>query len=461
MIQFWDIIERAERGKSIDVNQFDRMVGKAAADVVKKYDLKYDPEDPVPADDALADRMFEAGIELFERIGIYCIDTGRILQFTRQEILEAFENAPDHVVYGRGKNSVHVPHRNVEDSRDPIVNFSPVGTPVTEELFVPICQGYAQEGMADTFSGPLITEYKGMGVSSGSPTEVEAGIWNVVKLREAARLAGKGEMPVHNFMSIAERTDATIAAARPEFGALSGDGLFVAAVAELKVDYERLKKVSFLLQSPYVIGGLYGPLMGGYGGGPAATAALLVAHHALGLLAFRAPRHNAFPVHIHNVCNTSRDMLWLVSTAGQALARNSHVVTFANAFMASGPCTEMIMYELAAHSLTASVSGWHLNPCAVAKNRQPLHCSPMEPRIHAEVGHVNARSGFDRKEVSKIVKALLDKYEKDIAKAPIGKSFTECYDPVAVRPKDEYLKLWDQGKKELSKLGLDFSLINQ
>jgi methylamine--corrinoid protein Co-methyltransferase len=461
MIQFWDIIERAEKGKSLDVNEWDRMVGKNAAEVVSKFDLKYDPENPVPADDALADRMFEAGIELFERLGIYCIDTGKVLQFSRREIIEALENAPDHVVYGSGHNTVDIPHREVEDPRDPMVNFSPVGTPVTEELFVPVCQSYAQEPMADTFSGPLITEFRGLGVSSGSPVEVEGGIWNVVKLREAARWAGRPEMPVHNFMSIAERTDATIAAARPELGALPGDGLFVAAVAELKIDYERLKKVSFLLHTPYVIGGLYGPLMGGFGGGPAATAALLVAHHALGVLAFRAKRHNAFPVHIHNVCNTSREMLWLVSVTGQALARNTHLVTFANAFMASGPCTEMILWELSAHSLTATVSGWHLNPCAVAKNRQPLHCSAMEPRIHAEVGHVAARAGLDRKEICRIVKALLDKYEKQIGQAPIGKSFTECYDPVLVRPRDEYIELWDKGKKELAKLGLDFGLIHQ
>ena len=459
MIRFWDIIERAEKGKVVPAKDWDRLIGKAAAQVVAKYDLKYDPENPVPSDNSLADRMFEAGLELFENTGIYCIDTEKVLEFSRDEIRQALDSVPDHVIYGTGNDTVVVPHREVEDSRDPIVNFSAVGTPVTEELFVPICQSYAQEPMADTFSGPLITSYKGMGVTSGSPVEVEAGIWNVVKLREAARWAGRPNMPIHNFMSIAERTDATIAAARPELGALPGDGLFVAAIAELKVDYERLKKVAFLNQSPYVIGGLYGPLMGGYAGGPAATAALLVAHHLLGILAFRAVRHNAFPVHIHNVCNTSRDMLWLVSVAGQALARNTKMVTFANAFMAAGPCTESIVWELAAHSLTASVSGWHLNPCAVAKNRQPLHCSGMEPRIHAEVGHIAARGGISRKEAGRMVKALLERYEKQLANAPIGKTFTECYDLPGVTPKDEYVKLWENCKKELSKLGLDFSLI--
>ena len=460
MIRFWDVLERAEKGKSVNVKDWDRLIGSVGAQVVSDYDLKYDPEDPVPSDDSLADRMFEASVELFEKTGIYCMDTGKVMEFTRDEIMEALEGAPDRVIYGSGDDVVEVPHRDVEDPRDPIVNFSAVGTPVTEELFVPVTQSYAQEPMADTFSGPLITTFRGMGITSGSPVEVEAGIWNVVKLREAARWAGRPTIPIHNFMSVAERTDATIAAARPELGALPGDGLFVAAVAELKVDYERLKKVAFLNHSPYIIGGLYGPLMGGYAGGPAATAVVLVAHHILGIIAFRAKRHNAFPIHIHHVCNSSREMLWLGSVAGQALARNTHLVTFANAFMASGPCTETVIWELAAHSVTATVSGWHLNPCAVAKNRHPLHCSGMEPRIHAEVSHATSRGGITRREAGRIVKALLDRYEDQIPDAPIGKPFTECYDPVSVKPTDEYIRLWDNCKKSLTDLGLDFTLIS-
>jgi hypothetical protein len=71
-------------------------------------------------------------------------------------------------------------------------------------------------------------------------------------------------------------------------------------------------------------------------------------------------------------------MLWLIAVSGQALARNTHLVTSANAFTASGPCTEMVIWELVAHSVTATVSGLHLNPCAVAKNRQPLYCTGSE-----------------------------------------------------------------------------------
>ena len=114
----------------------------------------------------------------------------------------------------------------------------------------------------------------------------------------------------------------------------------------------------------------------------------------------------------------------------------------------------MITYELAAHSITATVSGWHLNPAAVAKNRHPSHASGMEPRIHAEVGHVVARSGIGRKDASKMVKTLLDLYEKDIKNAPIGKSFRECYDIDTVKPKPEYEAGLLRVMEELASLGM-------
>lgn len=459
MIDFWEFMRRTEKGEIIKEEEYDRKVSAVAAEMVKKYDIRYTPEDPVPSDDSRADRVFEAALEFFLKLGIFIIDTRKVVFFTRDEVLDSLSTVPEKVIYGTGNEMVVVPHREIEDARDPVVFFSAVGTPFPEQDFVKVCMSYAQEPLADTYSGPLITTYRGMPVTSGSPVEVEAGIWNVIKLREAAQLAGRPNIPIHNFMSIAERTDATIAAARPEFGVRDNDGLFTAAIAEMKVDFERLKRIAFLIHTPYVIGGLYGPLMGGYAGGPEATAVVLVAHFFLGTIAFRAQRHNAFPININQVCNTTREMIWLVSVTGQALARNTNCVSASNAFMASGPCTQMILYELSAHSIASTVSGWHLNPAAVARNRHPSHASGMEPRIHAEVGHVTARAGLTRKDASKAVNALLELYEKDIKSAPMGKSFRECYDIDTIKPKGEYLKLWDSGKKKLADLGLDFGLL--
>ena len=47
MIRFWDILERAEKGKIVEAKEWDRLIGSAGAEVVKKYDLNFDPEDQI------------------------------------------------------------------------------------------------------------------------------------------------------------------------------------------------------------------------------------------------------------------------------------------------------------------------------------------------------------------------------------------------------------------------------
>jgi len=452
---FLEVIRRAESGEVMKEADFDKKLGKKVLSLMKQYEIRYDPKCVIPTDDGLADRVYQAAVDLFLDLGVYCTDTQRLIHFTREELQWALENAPQEVRYGREKETVAVYPRKVEDRRNPVCFFSAVGTPVTEEMFLPVARSYAQEPLADTFSGPLITSYKGILVTSGSPIEVEAAIWNTQMLREAARQAGRPHIGIHNFQSTGEKTDATIASAQEKFGAFPGDGLLVAAIAEMKVDFERLKKVAFLRQSPYVLGALYGPLMGGYAGGPEGTTIALVAHHFLGLLVFSAERHNSFPIHIHHVCNTTRDMLWLISMVGQALARNTNLIIASNAFMASGPCTDMVIDELCAQSITSTVSGWHLNPSAVAKNRHPMRCSGMEPRIHAEVGHRVAQMGLNRKEANRIVLKLVEGYEKRIPEAPIGKMFQECYQMDNIRPTDEYESLFARKKKEWKGLGFE------
>jgi methylamine--corrinoid protein Co-methyltransferase len=56
--------------------------------IVKEYGIKYDPKFPIPSDDDLADRLFQAGMKLYSEVGTYCIDTERVIQFTSEELQE-------------------------------------------------------------------------------------------------------------------------------------------------------------------------------------------------------------------------------------------------------------------------------------------------------------------------------------------------------------------------------------
>jgi methylamine--corrinoid protein Co-methyltransferase len=460
MIGFWDVIARSESGPLVKEKAFDLRLGRVARQIIEKYGIKYDPQHVIPADDGLADRIFQAGLDLFLEIGIYCRDTGRLMKFTRDEVLWTLKHAPTTVTYGQGRDVATMSYRAVEDPKPPFCIMTPVGAPVAEERFVAMVQSYAQEPLAQTFSSAFSQTVHGRPIKSGTPQEVEAAIWNVIKLREAARAAGRPQIGIHNLVSNAERTDAIIAAVQADFGVQPNDGLCIAATAELKIDYERVKKTTFLRQSGHNKYGLYGPLVGGYSGGPEATALVHVAHHFLGLLAFEAQWHCGFPLHIHHGCNTTRELLWLVSITSQALSRNTHLLITANTFAAAGPCTEMVAYEIVAHALAATVAGADLDLAAVARNRHPECATGMEARIGAEAGHLTARQGIGREQANEIVKQILAQYEDQMADAPIGKRFDECYDLQTLQPTQEYVELYGRVKEKLSGFGLDYSLFN-
>jgi methylamine--corrinoid protein Co-methyltransferase len=459
MIGFWDVVARSESGPLVKEKEFDLKLGRIARQMVEKYDIRYNPQQVIPADDELADRVFQASLDLFLQLGVYCRDTGRLIPFTHEEVQWALKHAPTTVIYGQGREEAVMTCRSVEDLRPPFCMMTPVGTPVAEERFVPLVQSYAQEPLARTFSSAFSQTVNGRPIKSGTPQEVEAAIWNVIKLREAARSAGRPQIGIHNLVSNAERTDATLAAIQADFGVLPNDGLCIAAIAELKIDYERVKKVAFLRHSGHNKYGLYGPLMGGYSGGPEATAIVHLAYHFLGLIALEAQWHCGFPLHIHHGCNTTRELLWLISITAQALSRNTHLPFSVSPFTAAGPCTAMVIYEIVANVMAATVSGANLLLVAVARNRHPERASGMEARIGAETGHLVAMQAITREQANEMVKQILDHYEALLDQAPIGKRFDECYNLKILQPTQEYLDLYAEVKEKLTGFGLNYSLL--
>ncbi len=456
MIGFWEVIARSENGPLFKEKKFDMQLAAAARQLAEKYDIRYNSQKVVPDDDDLADRLYQAALDLFLEVGIYCRDTGRLIQFNREEVVQAVQNAPRTVTYGQGRDEAVMTSRQIEDPTPPFVVMTPVGTPVAEERFVAMVQSYAQEPLAQTFSSAFSQTINGRPIKAATPQETEAAIWNVIKLREAARAAGRPFIGIHNLVTNAERSDATLAAMQPAFGVLPNDGLGIAAISELKVDYERIKKVVFMRHSGHNKYGLYGPLLGGFAGGTETTAIVHVAHHFLGLLAYEAQWHCGFPLHLHHGCNSCRELLWLIAVTSQALSRNTHSPIAVSPFSAAGPCTDMVIYEMAAISIAASVSGANLLACAPARNRHPERATGMEARVCAEAGHVAAHQKISRREANTIVMDLLARYETTIADAPLGQCLAECYDLATLQPSQEYLDLYQSCR---SKIGLNYSLL--
>ena len=459
-ITWQEVLDRSENGRLMKENEYDRLIGKTCKELVKKYEIKYDPENIVNSDDGMADRLFEAAVEFIATVGVYVPDNERIIHMSKDEVLETIAQVRSQVQYGRNKDAAIARKRRVEDDLDPFIVFSPVGNPVDEELFQAFIQHYTKERITDAIFSPVLTTFHGRPVKSDVASEMEASIWNLKQMREAARMVGRPDIGICNWASTAEKTDVVIALSNPVFGSIINDGVLHAAIAEMKVDHERLKKVAYMQQTGFIIEGLLGPLMGGYAGGPAETALVHVAHHFLAAIVFRSDINVGFPIHINFCCNTTPEMLWLTSVINQALARNCNILKLSNMFNHAGPNTEMCMLEAACYGAAATVSGADaMDLGALTMNRHPMRWAVEEPKMAAQVGHIVARMGLTRKEVNKIVTPLVNEYKPLFGTAPLGSKWTECYDTERLIPKPEYADLKQRMVKKLEGLGLDWSVL--
>lgn len=455
MLSFVDIIDRSLEGPFSSEKDFDlKVFVPKLREAVEKYEIKYDRENPIPSSDELADRVFRAGVEFYAGVGTYCVDTQRILQFTRAEIEEALVTAPSAPVFGEGKEAKALVGRKPESDIPPWCFIGAGGAAVSnEELFVSILEAYASFlPLADSITTPSITTVNGRTVRAGSPLEVLACIRSSALAREGLRRGGRPGLPIMN--SIATAVTDTAKVAGSQFGLRPSDGWLIGSMAEMKINFARLNEIAYVLSLGGHVVAETAPILGGYCGGPEGVAVANVAYHLHCALVLRGSAQLTFPLHFNYGCSTTRDVLWAVSASSQAISRNSHFPFFILSYAAAGPMTEMCLREIAAAVTTSVVSGASIEFGGVAKATHVDHFTPMEPRLASEVAH--GVVGMSRSDANELVKRLLATYEEDIPQAPIGRKYEECWDVQSKEPDQEYLELYHKIRHELADYGITF-----
>ncbi|MFC1950268.1 monomethylamine:corrinoid methyltransferase [Chloroflexota bacterium] len=455
MVNFMEVIDRTLKGPFHPEKEFDlKIFVPKLREVIKKYEIKYDPENPIPSDDNLADRVFKAGVELYASVGTYCVDTERIIKFTEEEIEEALVTAPSAPVFGEGKEAKALVARKPESNIPPWCFIGAGGAAVSnEELFVSILEAYASFlPLANSITTPSIKTINGKIVRAGSPLEILACMRSSTLAREALRRGSRPGLPIMN--SIATAVSDTAKIAGSQFGLRPSDGFLIGTMAEMKINFARLNEIAYVLGLGSHVVAETAPILGGYCGGPEGVAVTNVAYHLNCILTMKGSTQLTFPIHFNYGCTTTRDVLWSVSTSSQAISRNSHFPFFILSYTAAGPMTEMCLYEIAAAVTTSVVSGASIEFGGVTKATTVDNFTPMEPRLASEVAH--GVVGMSRSQGNEIVKRLLTKFEKDIPQAPKGKKYQECWDIQSKEPNPEYLELYQKIKQELAKYGIKF-----
>ncbi len=454
MVQILDVMDKALNGKPMSEADYQlRSFAPKVQEKVREYKIKYDPQNPIQDDNKLADDLFQAGLELLVDVGAFCTSSGRVISFTESEVKEALKGAPSKLYFGEGRDRKALAARKTEDKTPPWCLLGAGGGACSSDRsFLTLVEGYAEIPETNAITTPAITRVGGMRVRPASPLEVLAAMRNAVLAREACNRVGRQGIPIMNSLATAESDIAFAAALHPKYGMRQSDGYMICCMDPMKVDFARLNKAAVALSLGGHIGMCFGPLLGGYSGGPEGTAVSNVAHHMMGLLTYQSSWLLPFTIHLRYVASSPRDMLWVISSMGQAISRNTHLLSLNLNYTTAGPCTKMCLYETTAAVTAAVTAGLSIESLGVATNKHEDRTTPVEPRISAEVGH--AVAGMKRRDANELVKKLLAKYESDLGAPPLGKSLYECWDADARKPTKEYQSLVKKYKQEMAGLGL-------
>jgi methylamine--corrinoid protein Co-methyltransferase len=456
MPDFLDVYERALKGPLMSENDFDmKVLVPAASQVVNAYGIKYDPQNPLPSDDAAADNIYHAAVEFLSRVGIYCKDTNRIIKFTKEEILAAVKAAPGKCFLGEGKDAGVYDMRKPDDSKWPwfTVGFGWICT--SEQMATNQVEALANLPDSKAMKFPNLAHVRGIPVTAGSPMEIYASIRMIKIAREAMRRAGRPGMPIMSLLTTAASAATTLAASAPQFGLRPSDGWLAVILPELKVNFEVMNKVAYLLNWGANIGVTSSSIIGGYCGGPAGAAIATVANILTGLLVHKGNYHLTLPTDFRHSIGSTRGALWALSSAMQASSRNIPVPVNQACYVAGGVNTKMYFREAAAYLLCSVTSGsaGMGTPHAAKGVKVDAH-TPLEARFGIELG--KAACKLTRNQASEIIIRLLEKYEPHISNAPEGDRYQDCFDVVTGKPSDAYLRLYDESKEELVGMGISF-----
>ncbi len=191
----FDVYDRAKTGKKVSESDWDfKIVPQTAAALKKKYNIKMDKKTIIPEDKELINNLFNAGLDMLVECGVYCIDTGRVIKYTRDEVLHAIATAPRQFIYGEGKEAITVVPRSGSSKKPPVIQGGPTGSPCSEEMFLAIHQAYAQEPIVDTIVDGVMQTVMGKDPVPNSPWELMAVRSEALQVREAQRRAGRPGM---------------------------------------------------------------------------------------------------------------------------------------------------------------------------------------------------------------------------------------------------------------------------
>lgn len=448
MIPIIDFQRRALTGPVMKSDEFDLEFSAKLREIAAKYEAKYNPEELI-VDDATADAVFRAGVELLAEVGLYHMETERVIQFTKEEvetIAREYRENPARHTFGRGKDEVTVSYRTSTDKRPPTVYTGPGGV-AEPEWFVEVIQSFAQEECVKALGiCPGLAKLGDIEPKAGTLSEIHVGLWEQEHIKEALRRVGRPDM--HCGLLATVSTPAGIMAMiGPGLREAHNTQIGVHIIPEQKVDWSRLILAQFCQQRGIQPWQSSMSMIGGLCRNAGETAITLVAN-VLGQLSYaQAKLCSLFTNHIDGKWST-RPTTWAYSAAARACERNIKIAVggiAVSAIEAWKTKSQLMQATAMAIANTASSMAY----CWIAG------LTGLEARLVGEA--MNAVAGMDRLKANELVKRIMDRVEKTLPTQPVLQTpFPEAYDVKTVKPLPEYEATMLRAKEELAQLGVPY-----
>ncbi|MDZ4159371.1 MAG: monomethylamine:corrinoid methyltransferase [Anaerolineaceae bacterium] len=452
--RYLDLIARADEGAVVNKRDWDfEHVLMTVRRLVKKYELGWDKQLIIPSEPDVADRIFQAGMELAQSIGVFLISSGRILRFDRAELEEGVRQAPQTLLMGEGKDARTLIARRILDPRPPLVWAGNPGVPTPEGLFLPMVMSWMQEPIVDLATCGSLPEVDGHPVRTGEAGEIAATRRELHYLREGLRRVGRDGMGLLAAQSsVSELGD--LAVAHPDY-LRPCDAHLVPMLNELTMDKHNITRVVNSIEYGMRNASLATAMIGGLGGDAPGAAIVQTASFMAANLVCLADYHLLHPIHIRHVATTTRGVLWVQSVVQQAFARNAPCIIVSDIYPKSGALTTELLYETAANAIVITACGGHLEGVGAADGAVP-NGTGLEARLMGEVGHAVVRQKMDLAQANEMVLRQWGKYEHvfKLEGGNPGVRFDQAYDLESLQPVEAWHRMYVEVKNDLRSMGL-------
>jgi len=451
MISILEAQERSIRGPLMPELEFDKKYQRTLREVADKWcrqHFKLSPQELIPVPES-GDAVYEAALELIARVGLYHINTHRVIEFTRQEIDETAKSCGRPYTLGEGREQVTIKPRFLGDPSIPPNFPGPGTTTVSEEYFVPLHASIIKQPEVNGVCPGSLVKVGGFENKIGTAGELMNVFHEVRLLREAIQRAGRPGFVIGEAPAAAVSPFALIAAFSQGYYSRTDTHMPMHLYPGLKFDWERLILAAYARQMAIHPITCHMEVLGINVRDPW-EAAIADVGGSMAYLSINGAHGTHGAGYSKGLDQDMRYNLQAKTLKNLALTRNGPVCCIGMSFCMGGECSKGASYGNAFLSLGETASGAAL---MVFSSYAQDRSAGLAAKMAGEA--TIAAAGLEREEANKILNGIASLID-GVEMFDMGKTFPECYDVEKAEPTDENKRVYAEAKKDLREVGVTF-----